>query len=79
MQNDDVWAVLESFQGFDFSESGLVVVDFFESDHEIVGETKGFVDVGVGSGSDPLLDLVFGDDFGAGVDAPAFAFCVHCY
>lgn len=73
MQNDDVRAVLERFESFDFPEPRLKVVDFFESDDEIVGETTGFVDVGVGSGSDPVLDLVLGDDFGAGVDAPAFA------
>lgn len=79
VQNDDVWESLEELQRIDFSERGLVVVDFFEGDDEAVGEATAAVDVGVSSRPDPLHDLVLGDDLGSGMDAPALGWRIHLH
>lgn len=71
MQNDDVRAVLERLKGLDLAERRLVVVDLLESDDDAVDEAAGAVDVGVGAGADAFKDLVLGDYFGSGMDAPA--------
>lgn len=79
VQNHDVWGALEELQRVDFSEGGLVVVDFLEGHGEAVGEATATVDVGVGSRPDPLHDLVFCDDLGSGVDAPALRWRIHLH
>lgn len=71
MQNDDVGTAVEGLEGLDFSKRRLVVVDLLERDGEVVVESNGSVHIRVGSGSDPLKDLILCDDFGAAVDAPA--------
>lgn len=58
MQDDDVGAVLEDLKGLDFSEGGLVIVDFFEGDDDGVGAAAGSVYVGVRAGADTLRDFV---------------------
>lgn len=77
VQNDDVWGALQELQSVDFSEGGLVVVDFLEGDGEVVGEAAAAVHVGVCSRPDPLHDLVFCYDLGSGVDAPALRWRIH--
>lgn len=62
---------MERLERLDFAERRLVVVDLLERDGEVIREATCSVDVGVGAGSDPLEDLVLGDNFGSGVDAPA--------
>lgn len=76
MQDDDVWGTLKDLQSLDFPEGRLVVVNFFEGDGEVIGETTASVDVGVSSRSDPLQNLVFGDDLSSGMDAPALGWRV---
>lgn len=72
MHVDDVRGALEDLKGVDLSERRLVVVDLLEGDGDRVGSASGSVDVGVGAGPHPILDLVFRDDLRAGVDAPGF-------
>lgn len=79
VHNDDVWESLEELQRVDFSESGLVVVDFLEGDDEAVGEATATVDIGVSPRPDPLHDLILGDDLGSGMDAPALWWRIHLH
>lgn len=36
MQSDDIWGALQELQSVNFSEGGLVVVDFLEGDSETI-------------------------------------------